>query len=262
MALSILSSCTSAKKMYEKDVGNRLESQDIATRTITNSDLDKLPMPVAKYLEHCGWVGKNIPRNFFFRFDGKFSLKPGKEMKVKSEQYNWLKQAPARLFYMRNPMISGYHRYNDKGASMLIKLFGRIKVAYEDGPKMDQAELVTYLNDMCLFAPGALVEAPILWETVRPKTVKATISQYNNTISATLYFNEKYELVNFVSNDRFATTGNGKPENIPWSTPVKDYAEINGIKLPSYGEAIWHYPDHDFSYAKLNIKNVRWNVHE
>ncbi|MDA3881617.1 MAG: hypothetical protein PF436_14610 [Prolixibacteraceae bacterium] len=262
MALSILSSCSSAKKMYKKDVRERLEKQEIETRKITNTDLEDLPEPVAKYLDYCGWIGKDIPRNFFFRFDGRFSLKPGKEMKVTSEQYNWLKQTPVRLFYMRNPIISGYHCYNEKGASMLIKLFGRIKVAYTDGAEMDQAELVTFLNDMCIFAPGALVDAPISWETIDPHTVNATMSQYGNTVSATLYFNEKNELVNFISRDRYATTSNGESENVPWSTPVKDYEEINGIKLPSYGEAIWHYPDHDFSYAKLNIKEVKWNVHE
>ncbi|HKK80721.1 MAG TPA: DUF6544 family protein, partial [Prolixibacteraceae bacterium] len=209
MILSILSSCTSTKKMYEKDVSNQMAKQNIETRSITKADMENLPVPVAKYLEHCGWIGKDIPRNFFFRFDGRFSLKPGKEMRVKSEQYNWLKHSPARLFYMKNPMISGYHCYNENGASMLIKLLGRIKVAYADGPEMDQAELVTFLNDMCLFAPGALVDAPISWKSIDSHTVKATISQYGYKISATLFFNEKYELVNFISNDRYATTSNG-----------------------------------------------------
>ncbi|MBN1924261.1 MAG: hypothetical protein JW798_00365 [Prolixibacteraceae bacterium] len=261
MALGILSSCSSAKQMYKNDVKEVFNKQSIETRVITTNDLAKLPAPVAKYLEYCGWLGKNIPRNFYLSLEGRFSLKPDKEVKINTEQYNWLNQQPARHFYISNPMIAGYHCYNEKGATMLIKLFGRFKVAYEAGPEMDQAELVTYLNDICLAAPGALVDAPIEWETIDDFTVKATISQYGQTVSATLYFNEKYELTNFVSNDRYAVT-DGKSENIPWSTPFRDYVDCNGIKLPSYGEAIWHYPDHDFIYAKLQVKDVMWNMPE
>lgn len=261
MALGFLTSCSSVKNKYRNDVVACFDRQKTETRQITTADLERLPEPVARYLEYCGWLGKNIPRNFYLTLEGKFSLKPGKEMKVKSAQYNWLKRQPARLFYMRNPLISGYHCYNEKGASMLIKLFGRFKVAYEAGPEMDQAELVTFLNDLCLAVPGALIDAPIEWKTIDNQTVKATISQYGNTVSATLHFNEKFELINFTSNDRYAVV-DGESEKIPWSTPFRDYVEFNGIKLPSYGEAIWHYPDHNFTYAKMHVKDVRWNVSE
>lgn len=72
--------------------------------------------------------------------------------------------------------------------------------------------------------------------------------------------NKKDEWVNFVSSDRDGMSEDGKSENIPWSTPMYDYREIDGIKVPSCGEAVWHYPDRDFTYAKFHIKRVDWNV--
>ena len=78
---------------------------------------------------------------------------------------------------------------------MLIKLFSRFKVVDAKGPIMDQSELVTYLNDICIIAPGAFVEAPIIWKTIDEHSVKASITQFGHTISAILYFNEKYEFL-------------------------------------------------------------------
>jgi len=58
-------------------------------------------------------------------------------------------------------------------------------------------------NDMCLFAPASLVDSRISWEEVDAFIVKATFINGGNKVSAELYFNEKGELVNFISNDRY-----------------------------------------------------------
>lgn len=260
MTSTMLSACQSAGSLFRNEVKERMQTETTATKVIGAADLQHLPAPVARYLTYCGWVGKSIPRNFYLKFRGRFSRKERKYMKVTSEQYNWTDGHPTRIFHMSNGLFSGRHRYDERGAIMLIKLLGRFKIAYAEGPEMDKAELVTYLNDLCIIAPGALIDAPIHWENIDELSVKATISQYGQTISASIYFNEKGELINFISNDRYATSGNGKSENIPWSTPMYDYQEIKGIKVPSYGEAIWHYPDRDFVYAKLYIEAADWNV--
>lgn len=259
MATTFIPSLKSTRRIYKQEVAQRFQEPIDAPRLITQDDLNKLPIPIANYLEHCGWLGKEIPKNFHLEFSGKFSLKPGKYMNILSEQYNWFDR-PTRIFYMTNPFVSGRHRMDERGAYMLVKLFGRIKVVDAFGPEMNHAELVTYLNDMCIIAPGALIEAPIIWNTIDEHTVKVTISEFGNTISALLYFNEKYELVNFTSNDRFATSDGKNPKQIPWSTPMGDYIEMNGIKVPGYGEAVWNYPDRNFVYAKFTIEEVKWNV--
>ena len=259
MLSSLFSSCVSTKSIFKKEVKERMEMALKETRIITKTDLETLPAPVANYIEYCGWIGKEIPRNFFLEFGGMFSLKEGKYIKIKSEQYNWLDQ-PSRIFHIHNWMFAGRHRYDERGAFMLIKLLGRFKIVDASGPVMDQSELVTYLNDMCIIAPGALIDAPVKWETIDDYIVKATISQFGHSISAKIFFNEKWELVNFISYDRYASPDGKKTELVPWSTPMKNYKEINGIKAPSYGEAIWHYPNRDFTYAKFDVKDIRWNV--
>ena len=45
----------------------------------------------------------------------------------------------------------------------------------------------------------------------------------------------------------------------PFSTPVSRYRDLNGYNLPTYGEMIWHYPDGEFVYGKLEINSVAYN---
>ena len=259
MVLGFFASCASTKSIYKKELRERFEQLLKETRIITETDLAKLPVPVANYLRYSGWLGKEIPRNFYCKFDGPFYIKKGKPMKFEIEQYSWL-DAPTRLFRMKNWIVCGRHRMDYRGAFMLIKVFDCFKVVDAFGPEMNQAELVTYLNDMCILAPGALIDAPIKWETIDYLTAKATITELGNTISAILYFNEKGELINFISTDRYFTPDGKDPKNYPWSTPMKDYVEENGYKRPSYGEAIWDMPDGKFSYAQFNLKEVRYNI--
>jgi hypothetical protein len=48
----------------------------------------------------------------------------------------------------------------------------------------------------------------------------------------------------------------------PFLTPVSNYENINGYNLPTYGEAIWHYPDGEFVYGKFKVKSVVYNLTE
>jgi hypothetical protein len=125
---------------------------------------------------------------------------------------------------------------------------------------MNKAETVTVFNDMCLSAPASLIDKRIEWETVNPLKVKATFNNKGVKISAELFFNEKGEMINFVSNDRYLTSTGKDYQNAPWSTPVRDYRDYNGVKLASYGEAHWSLPEGDYCYGKINLKEINYNI--
>ncbi|MBN2806775.1 MAG: hypothetical protein JXR22_08955 [Prolixibacteraceae bacterium] len=42
--------------------------------------------------------------------------------------------------------------------------------------------------------------------------------------------------------------------------PMYNYTQMDGRLVPSYGEAIWHYSDGNFVYAKFNVKKIHWNL--
>jgi hypothetical protein len=46
----------------------------------------------------------------------------------------------------------------------------------------------------------------------------------------------------------------------PWVTPVSDYRDFGGWRLPAYGEAIWKQPDGDLVYGRFQIEDIQYNV--
>lgn len=122
---------------------------------------------------------------------------------------------------------------------------------------MNKTETVTLFNDMCLIVPATLIDKRIKWEPIDSLKTRAVFTNRGISVSAILYFNEAGQLINFTSEDRTAITD---MKQYQFSTPVKDYKNINGINVATYGEAIWHYPDGEFVYGKFSLKTIQYNL--
>lgn len=122
------------------------------------------------------------------------------------------------------------------------------------------SDTATLLNDMCLFAPATLIDKRIRWELVNDNTVKAVFTTDYCMISVLLFFNDQGELVNFTTNDRYDVNGKGPARKYKWSTPIKGYKEIDGLKLVSDVEVIWDYPEGPYCYLEVtNIRSIKYN---
>jgi hypothetical protein len=150
----------------------------------------------------------------------------------------------------------GYHSYKDGNAGMLIKLLSLFPLVHINGQELYRTETVTFFNDLCLFAPAGLIDDRITWEEIDEVSAKATFTTNGAEISAVLYFNQRGQLVNFISEDRISIA---EMKTFPFSTPVKNYQNINGYYLPTYGEAVWHYPNGKFVYGKFKVKEILYN---
>ena len=246
---------------YQNDVKTSLQHPAyIQNSLLTEIDIQTLPDPVKKYLRYTGSIGKPKVNNFKIEFTGKIRKDEQSEwMPFTCEQYNFM-ETPTRLFFMKATMkglpIGGYHCFKNGVAYMDIRLFSLFKVQYLDGDEMDLSETVTFFNDMCCMAPPTLIDKRIQWLEVVRNKVKASFTNNNITVSAWLYFNDKGELVNFISNDRYAgNTG----KQFPWATPLKDYQEINGYKLAGNAEVIYSYPDKDLVYGTFKLIGREYN---
>jgi len=107
-------------------------------------------------------------------------------------------------------------------------------------------------------APGSLIDKRIHWEIIDSLTVKAIFNNDNISISAVLYFDEEGRLINFISNDRFETDGK-EYKNYPWETPLTEYREFNGYRLPFKVRVIYKRPEGDFCYGEFEIKSIEYN---
>jgi hypothetical protein len=263
----VIYKCQELKKVYNTEVQRELQHASSSENDIlTEEDIKELPEIVQKYIRYSNSIGKEKIRNFRIVFEGEFRTDPKKEWaKISALQYTDLTDT-TRLYYMDLKMfglpVLGFHKYSDAKATMLGKVAGIIKVIDGKGPEMDTGETVTVFNDMCMLAPGSLIDKRIEWQSIDPLTVKATFTHSGIRISAVLYFNEKGELKNFVSEDRYYSPTGETFEKYRWSTPVKDYKEYEGIRIASGGEAVWTLPEGDYSYGRIYIKEIQYNVKE
>lgn len=255
----------SFKRAYSNEVKSEFASQTVSGEEILKeSDILHLPVPVRKYVIDSGAIGQRKPQNVWIAFTAEMFRKPGaKPMIANSEQYNFFGNY-ARLFLMKARMLlipfQAFHTYRDKEATFKVRVANLFNVVDVNGEELTTAETVTLLNDMCVFVPGNLCDKKLSWKEIDSLSCEVTLENGKYKVSAILYFNEKGELINFVSDDRAALQEDGTLRRARWSTPISDYKELDGRRIPTYGETIWNYPEGDFTYGTFRLKNIKYNV--
>jgi hypothetical protein len=248
---------------FKTDVKRHIAETNFSSNDLlTDTDIVSLPAPIQKYIRYAGAINKPKVKNMKIIFDGEMRDKGKDFFKFTSVQYNFFDN-PTRLFFMKAKMFAApvlaYHSYQNGTATMQVKLLALFKVVNAKGPEMNKAETVTLFNDMCLMAPASLIDKRIEWAAIDSLSANAIFINGINKITATLYFNELGQLINFMSDDRYAI---GEMKQYRFSTPVKDYAQLNGSNIWKHGETIWHYPDGEFVYGKFTLKSIEYNVPE
>jgi len=260
-----LTACSSSKKLFQLKKTEEFAMQPLqAENILRESEIANLPNCVKKYLAYTGAIGNRKPQNVYIEFEADMYRKPGdKPMKATSVQYNFYGNY-ARLFLMKaSKMLIPFramHIYRNQQATFKVRVANLFNVIDIKGEELTIAETVTSLNDMCIFVPGNLIDKRLSWKEIDSLSTEVFFVNGNYKVSAKLYFNEKGELINFVSEDRSALQDDGTMKRIRWSTPVRDYKEIGGRKIPTYGETIWHYPEGDFTYGVFKLKRIKYNV--
>jgi len=259
--------CKSIRSVFLDEINEamRLHPLPDSTAIITAETIEYLPLPVQNYVINSKSIGKPWMYNFRLAMEGDFSMRENsKYLKVTTEQFNHC-HLPIRFYFIKTSLMGvipmkGRDAFSNGHGHMFGRLAG-IRIFDEKSPEMDKSALVTYLNDMVLIPPGCL-NPNIQWEPVYSLSARASVTYNNIHVSAMVYFNEKYELINFITDDRYKSTGKGKYARIKWSTPVTEYGEINGIKMCTAANAVWHNPEGDYVYARFKVKDLSYNIHK
>jgi len=184
-------------------------------------------------------------------------------MEFHAEQYNFPGE-PSRFFLMEAKRggfpVDVYHAFVDHTARMRVRLVSLVPMVDAAGPEMNQAETVTLFNDLALLAPGALIDPAIRWEPIDAQSAQGYYTAGSNTVGARMEFNDSGELVNFVSDDRFAASADGSTfSRMRWSTPVEEYRQFGPYAAATRGEGRWHPPDGAFAYIDIELTGLEIN---
>jgi hypothetical protein len=230
---------------------------------LTLGDLAGLPDPVRRYIARAGAIGRPRPQNMRVVMDAAMYRKPGQApMRARSVQYSFFGE-PTRLFLMDARMVGlpvrALHVYRDHQATFTVRVASTLTIVDLHGEQISDAETVTVLNDVCLMAPGALVDPRLAWAPVDDRTAQVTFTNGPHRVTATLSFNADDELVDFTSDDRpDSSTGTFVP--MRWSTPVHEYRDADGRHLIHRGAAVYLRPDGPFTYGEFTLRSLDYDV--
>ncbi|TVR75408.1 MAG: hypothetical protein EA415_04030 [Sphaerobacteraceae bacterium] len=232
---------------------------------LSEADIEHLPAPVQRWLHYSNVVGRERPETVRLKQEGEIRLGPDEAwMPFTAEQY-YTTDPPSFIWKIDTSMmsvipISGRDRYVDGRGNMTIKVASLIPVVDETGEHMDQGTLVRYLNEIFWFPAGAVSEY-ITWEAIDDNSAKAEMTYGGMTVEATFYFDDEGRPVNMMA-PRYQDAGNGEIKWLPWWTPIHEYGEFDGVRMGVAGEAYWEEDWGDFTYVRLRLLDVEYNVPE
>jgi hypothetical protein len=234
-------------------------------RIFSEEDITGLPEPVQNYFRHCGYIGRPITLNGKIFWKDVFFRRGlnDKWLKLDCFQFNSVSE-PCRIVYMKSRLaeflpFEGRDKYQNGRGNMLIKLLRFFTVQDAISNEMNISGLVTTLAETLLF-PWQAVQPYIKWNQIDLFKAEAIIEFAGNKASGIFEFNEKFEMIRFVSNDRFQTQKDNSNINIRWAGIARNYIEKNGIKFPSSFGAVWYQPNGELEYFKGKIDNIVFNI--
>ncbi|MBK8247280.1 MAG: hypothetical protein IPK85_07795 [Gemmatimonadetes bacterium] len=254
---------TSLASTFAREAAQLVQASAGATAPVADADLATRPPIVQRYLRRAGVVGRPRVRNFHLTFDVQMRGGPDEPwFHGTAEQYEAF-HPPIRLFYMKASRaglpFDGLHRYVGDAATMDIRLLGLYRVQFLAGAEMTRSETVTLLNDMCLLAPAALLEVPVVWEPIDERSVRARFTNAGHTVEAILTIDAQGDLVNFTSEDRSRAIDGGMVR-LPFATPVRRVGRMAGARVVVDGDATYTEDGREWSYGRFVLTSLAYNV--
>ncbi|NOX87897.1 MAG: hypothetical protein GXO77_02645 [Calditrichaeota bacterium] len=249
-------------RLVKKEVNEIFQNAAVSKEVIKSEDIAGLPEPVRRWLKYSNIIGKERIRVVRLKQKGFFRTGPDKKWMPFDAREYYTTDPPAFIWSATVRMaplvpLKVRDKYAEGKGKMQVKLLGLFSVVDETGDEIDQGAMVRYLNEMMWF-PSAALNDYIKWEPVDDNSAKATMSYQGVTASAIFYFDEEGKVTNMIA-ERAMYEDNAFVFK-KWSTPITEHGELNGIRIPVKGEGVWLLESGDFSYIRLEVTDIEYNV--
>lgn len=227
--------------------------------SVTEADLDDMPAPVQRWLRAAGVVGTTIPSVVRLTQEGEFRLGADKPWMPYHATQHYTIDPPGFLWDVSMRMysvidVTGRDRYAAGTGDIEMRIASLIPVASAAGGDLNSGALMRYLNEMMWF-PAALVLPNITWEAIDDASARATLTDAGQSVSAVFHFDEQDRLVNMTA----GRWNDSEQLVLPWSTPLSDWGEFEGISIPVAGTGVWKTGADAYEYIRLRVTNVTYS---
>ncbi|TVQ16254.1 MAG: hypothetical protein EA361_04405 [Bacteroidetes bacterium] len=258
------SSC-SMNRMISKETDEILALANKTGKVVTESDINHLPSAVINWIKTTGILGQPEIHTVWVKQRALMKMKPGqKEWNHAFAQQYVITHEPSFLWTVEMDMsplikIKGRDKYVDGRGEMLIKMNSLINVVNEKGPQMDEGTLQRFLGELVWY-PSVAYSPYIFWEQLDDYSARATMTYKGVSGSGVFYFDKDYNFIKFEAL-RYMGNKEDAPKH-PWIITVDDYAVFDGIRVPSRMQATWKLDEGDWTWLKLVIEDLQYNVDE
>jgi hypothetical protein len=223
---------------------------------------DSLPGPVQRYLHYAVPQGAPAIRTAHLKHDGFFRTKPGQRwLPIQGQEYFsvgkpgfvWnatVQAAPGIWIEARDRLLSGR-------GNMLVKFWSIFPIADATGAEIDQGSSLRWLAEAAWF-PYAFAGDSVRWEPIDERSARATLIWNGLPVSAVFEIDGQGRLVH-VRAERYRDLGGGKSALTSWGGRYSDYRILQGLRVPTSVEVIWHFKEGEFSYARFRVTEIEYN---
>ena len=224
---------------------------------ITEADLANLPDPVQRYCRRTGILGKPRIQSAVVQQRGGFrTAQDGPWMPMRARE-SYTVNSPgfiwqARISMGSLPILTVRDHYRAGEGRVLAKIGGLFTVADE---RADEASLMRYFNEL-MWLPTAYLGDNVEWQPVEEYHARGIMTDSGMTVSALFTFSDEGDIVNFAA-DRYCSV---TAEIERWETPIDEWAEFQGFRVPLHGQGVWKLEDGDFAYVDLKITDISFGT--
>ncbi len=257
------SSFSFKNKIIEERIVMLENSKNITEDVITKETISGLPFIVQHWLMNNGTIGKSPISNLHLVQELELKLKPEKSkwnngtaeqyITVQPPSFNW------SISTQMNSIINvvGRDKFQNGHGEMIIKLFSLLPVAEaKNHEHVDKATLQRYLAEIVWY-PSAALSSYIKWDSLSEYSALATMEFRGTKGSGEFHFDEKGTFKKFVAM-RYQDINSVIPTE--WTVVATKTEERNGIKIPVNCEASWKLESGNWTWLKLKIKDIEYNV--
>lgn len=226
------------KSGYDQSMKQRAENVVKTTSICTNAEIAALPKPLQRY---CKYIGlENFPKYQVVRIDFQktkfvFDAQSGKELNMDYDLWLFYDK-PYRSAYCKSSMFGipfdgiDYCTENQLGGvkGILGKAIPIFNVCDEQGYK---AELISWIAELVLVNPSALLSSYVTYEQIDDVHVKATIDYQGASGAGIFTFNQEGAITEFFSDERQVEKVNGVPTAVGWRCEYEDYEQMETLKV-------------------------------
>ena len=206
--------------------------------------LHELPTPVAAYLARAIPAGTKGLRTARLRQEGEFQMGDGPEgwkpftatevFAATSPAFYWdakIAMAPFTTVRIRDSYLAG-------DAAMLGKIAGVITVVDASGDDgLIEGALARYLAE-AVWLPTRLATGPgLTWAAVDAHSAEARLSDRGVTVALRFTFNDEGDPIEVYGLRK--REQDGEYIETPWRGRFEAHRQVDGLRIPTYGEVAW-----------------------